>query len=162
MIEDRKPSFDGAEQAAISHAWNYFVYHAQQRQTVFNFFLILVGASIAAFGATLAKPESSHPLFHAVLGVLISVCSFLFWRLDRRSTRLIKLAEAPLRSFESRLTAQTGIDLEILKETDIKEESGFFSLFESFSQIYRNVFLIAGVSGSLIVAVSSLRWICGT
>jgi hypothetical protein len=160
MVGDEKPSFDSAEQAAISHAWNYFVYHAQQRQTVFNFFLILIGASIAAFGATLAKPESSHPLFHAVLGALISICSFLFWRLDRRSTRLIKLAETRLRALEKSLTDKTGINLEILKESDVKDEIGFLSFFESFSQVYRSVFLVAGIGGNLIFALSLLRWAC--
>ena len=38
---------------ALYYAWDHFAYHAQKRQTVFNFFLLVVGGSIAAYSATI-------------------------------------------------------------------------------------------------------------
>ena len=95
--------FNDAEQAAISHAWNYFAFHAQQRQTVFNFFLVLVGASIAAYATTLSKANEPHDYFHLIVGFLLASSSFLFWRLDKRNSRLINLAERPMKQLESEL-----------------------------------------------------------
>jgi hypothetical protein len=62
-IETEKGSFDDAEKAAQSHAWDYFSFHAQQRQTVFNFFIIPNGASLAAFAATIDKPGGGQTAF---------------------------------------------------------------------------------------------------
>ena len=73
MSQSKEADFDDAQKAAIAHSWNYFVFHAQQRQTVFNFFLILVGASVAAFASTLAKAEGALDHFHSVLGILVGL-----------------------------------------------------------------------------------------
>jgi hypothetical protein len=35
------------EKEARTYAWDHFAYHAQQRQTVFNFYLLLVGPFLA-------------------------------------------------------------------------------------------------------------------
>ncbi|WP_449727788.1 RipA family octameric membrane protein [Bradyrhizobium niftali] len=91
-----KRSIDDAEKTAQSFAWSYFAFHAQQRQIVFNFFVVLIGASLAAFAATIDKPTA--PKLHAVIGCVLMICSFLFWRLDARSRCLIQLAEASLGS----------------------------------------------------------------
>jgi hypothetical protein len=120
MSESKEVSFDGAEQAAISHAWDYFAFHAQQRQTVFNFFLILVGASVAAYASTLAKADGSHDHF--------------------------------------RLAERTDVaDMTILSKADTKIERGILSNFETFSQIYRRVFILAGAGGLAVLALSIKR-----
>jgi hypothetical protein len=158
MSESKEVSFDGTEQAAISHAWDYFAFHAQQRQTVFNFFLILVGASVAAYASTLAKADGSHDHFHSILGLLVVASSFLFWRLDKRNSRLVKLAEEPLKKFENRLAERTDIaDMTILSKADTKIERGILSNFETFSQIYRMVFILAGAGGLAVLALSIKR-----
>jgi hypothetical protein len=158
MSESKELNFDVAEQAAISHAWDYFAFHAQQRQTVFNFFLILLGASVAAYASTLAKADGSHDHFHSILGLLVAVSSFLFWRLDKRNSRLVKFAEAPLKNLENRLAERTGIaDMTILCKADTKTESGILRKFETFSQIYRMVFILAGAGGLAVLALSIKR-----
>jgi hypothetical protein len=159
MADDEKSTFDDAEQAAISHAWDYFAFHAQHRQTVFNFFLILVGASIAAYAATLGKSEAAY--FHLMIGFLISISSLLFWRLDKRNARLAKLAETPLKRLESRLANRTDISgIEILVEADIRVGGPFWSMFESFGQIFRVVFLLTGLIGVAIFCISTKQLLC--
>jgi hypothetical protein len=154
-----KPTFDDAEQAAMSHAWDYFAFHAQQRQTVFNFFLILVGASIAAYAGTLGKSEAAY--FHLMIGFLVSVSSILFWRLDKRNARLVKLAEEPLKRFELRLATGTGIgSIGILSAADVKVGGPVWSKLESFGQIFRVVFFLTGLVGVAIFGLSIKQLLC--
>ena len=40
------------------YAWDHFAYHAQQRQTVFNFFLLLGGGCVAAYSAMIVQERS--------------------------------------------------------------------------------------------------------
>lgn len=153
-MTEEKASFDDAEKAAQSFAWNYFAFHAQQRQTVFNFFVVLIGASLAAFAATIDKPAAAK--LHTVIGCVLMISSFLFWRLDERSRRLVQLAEASLKEIEVRLTDRAGLAwLNILARSD-KKIGGLCKKVESFTQIYRVVFLLVGLSGLGIV----LRSLC--
>jgi hypothetical protein len=151
-------STEETEKAAMSYAWNYFAFHAQQRQTVFNFYLILLGASVAAYGGTLGK-DGMHDYFKAGLGFLVTVVSFLFWRLDKRNAKLVKFAEAPLKAFENALSARTRIDVRILAKSD-EPKVGVFRNFESFSQIFGCVFCLAGIGGIVVFFVSAKR-LCG-
>jgi hypothetical protein len=158
MSQSSEETFSDAEQAAISHSWDYFVFHAQQRQTVFNFYLILVGASVAAYASTFGKIDVSLEYFHSVLGILIATASFLFWRLDKRNSRLVKLAEEPLKKFEIRLAELTDVaDMTILARAHTKIEGGVLSYFESFGQIYRLVFVLAGAGGLAVLALSAKK-----
>ncbi|WP_338822154.1 hypothetical protein WDM22_38710 [Bradyrhizobium septentrionale] len=151
-MDTEKTSFDDAEKAAQSFAWDYFAFHAQQRQTVFNFFIILNGASLAAFAATIDKGAATK--LHFVIGCVLAISSFLFWRLDERSRRLIQLAEAALKEIEIRLAARTGLAwLTILTRSDNKI-GGWSAKLESFTQIYRLAFIVAGCSGLGIILTS--------
>ena len=81
-------------------AWDYFALHAQQRLTTVRFYLVvaaaLTAAAIASFG------ENFHiPCLGLAAGLLLSLLSYAFWRLDLRNRELIKAAEAVLRSFEA-------------------------------------------------------------
>jgi hypothetical protein len=148
-----KSSFDDAEKAAQSYAWGYFAFHAQQRQTVFNFFIVLSGASLAAYAATIDK--SLVAKFHFVIGCVLAASSFFFWRLDERSTRLIQLAEAPLKQIELRLAERTGLSSTAILTQSENKIGGTFARVESFTQIYRCAFAIVGCIG-IVIAVTSI------
>jgi hypothetical protein len=85
---------------ARTFAWDYFSLHAEQRMKMFNFYLIVTGAIVAAFPAisALAPNEKNVALFP----LLLPVAGFLFWRLDQRTRHLIGLAEDALRYLEQR------------------------------------------------------------
>ena len=81
-------------------AWDYFALHAQQRLTTVNFYLVMATALTA--GAVASFDESFRfPGLRLPTGLLLSLLSFAFWRLDFRNRELIKAAEAALRSFEA-------------------------------------------------------------
>ena len=81
-------------------AWDYFALHAQQRLTTVNFYLVvataLTAGAVASFDESFRFPGLRFPT-----GLLLSLLSFAFWRLDFRNRELIKAAEAALRSFEA-------------------------------------------------------------
>jgi hypothetical protein len=81
-VEQGDQSTADDAKAALDYAWNYFDRHAQQRQTVFNFYLIIIGASIAAYASTLTSLQHATHLFHSVIGAIVALASFVFWRLD--------------------------------------------------------------------------------
>lgn len=152
MTETGKSSFDDAEKAVQLYAWNYFAFHAQQRQTVFNFFIVLIGASLAAYAATIDK--SSAARFHLIIGCVLAASSFFFWRLDERSRRLIHLAEAPLKQMETRLAERTDFSSTIILTNSENKIGGVFTRVETFSQIYRCAFALVGCVGFVIAAAS--------
>ena len=81
-------------------AWDYFALHAQQRLTTVNFYLIvataLTAVAVASFEENFGFPGLGLPA-----GLLLSLLSFAFWRLDFRNRELIWSAEAALRSLEA-------------------------------------------------------------
>jgi hypothetical protein len=108
---DRNPGATSAESSpdgafqptdkALDHAWRYFALHAQQRISVFNFFIVLSGILATGIGAGLqaGKPMA---LVVAILGALLALFSFVFYRLDGRGSELVKLAEDSLIASENR------------------------------------------------------------
>ena len=58
-------------QRSMEHAWRYFELHAQQRMTVFNFYLAISGLLAAGIGMCLQQgPKFS--LLISILGVFLS------------------------------------------------------------------------------------------
>ena len=79
---------------AMDHAWRYFALHAQQRMSVFNFFVVLSGILATGIAASL---QGGRPTpVTAILGALLALFSFVFQRLDRRGAEFVKLAEDAL------------------------------------------------------------------
>jgi hypothetical protein len=149
MAEQPQPTAS-SEEAARKYAWEWFSYHASQRQTVFRFFLILVGAIIGGYLAVLKSPDPKH-LY--LFGAALTVLSFLFWRLDVRSRTLINLAEAYLRVDEARLAqALNNDDIRISWNAHTARDSNswLISLIYTFKQIYRTIFVLCGAVGLVI------------
>ncbi len=81
-------------------SWNFFQVQAAQRLTTFNFYIAL--SSLLAGGlAASFKADIQIPLVGVVLGLLLAMFSFVFWKLDQRNRALIKGAEEVLKFFES-------------------------------------------------------------
>jgi len=149
---------EAAEKEAASYAWDYFQYHAGQRQSVFRFFLTLVGVLTLAYGYSL-RSESSDAAAHSEtvrlgIGCLLIVTSVLFWRLDKRSQNLIKASEDALKQVENRLASLLDGDqsIRLMHIDGHKSQSGLLSYVETFRQIYAVIFSLVGLSGGWIVA----------
>ena len=88
---------------ALYYAWDHFAYHAQQRQTVFNFFLLLIGGCVAAYSSTMGAGGGEYSYFRSFLGAVLVLASLVFWRLDQRNARLVKISEEALKELEARM-----------------------------------------------------------
>jgi hypothetical protein len=83
------------KESALEHAWRYFELHANQRMTVFNFFLVLAGLAAAGLAAAV-QGSPRFAVLGIVWGLLLALVSFVFWKLDQRASFFIKLAEAAI------------------------------------------------------------------
>ena len=143
---------------ALYYAWDHFAYHAQQRQTVFNFFLLLIGGCVAAYSSTMGDSGGEYNYFRSFLGVVLALASLVFWRLDQRNARLVKVSEDALKKLEARMANDINEQSIRLMENAGKKVSSFpFSKIESFSQIYGLIFAVSGMVGIAMAIVSAWR-----
>jgi hypothetical protein len=89
------------EKDTLDHVRQYFAIHAAQRMTTFNFFLVLAGFILAGLAACLRDPATMR-WAGTLLGSLLTVVSFIFWKLDERVAFLLKHAEKALAEVEER------------------------------------------------------------
>ena len=84
-------------QTKFEYAWRYFAYHAKQRVTMFNFFLLGSGVIANAYGLLLRGELHLQAGGVALIGLLVCVVFFL---LDIRNRQLVHLGEDALRRVE--------------------------------------------------------------
>jgi len=142
---------------ALYYAWDHFAYHAGQRQTVFNYFVLLIGGCVAGYSATMGQSGAEYTYFRIFLGVVLALASLVFWRLDQRNARLVKVSEEALKDLEAQIAKEINVPGVRLMTNAEKKVSRFpFSKIESFSQIYGLIFAVSGLVG-LAMAILSAR-----
>lgn len=141
----------------VEHAWKYFILHSTQRMTLFNYFLFIMAALGAGLGATL---QASNKL--AYMGVFLSffviIVSIVFWKLDQRTSFLIKQSESVLIELEVR--SGDGIGIFSNEETKLLEGNSnkfFFNKIITYGKIFRFTFFITGTVGVMGVVMSVLK-----
>lgn len=87
---------------AIDHAWRYFELHANQRLMMFNFFVAFSTLSLAGVGAVV-QAGAKFAVPGIVIGIMIPIISFIFWKLDKRTAHLVKLGEKSIILLEHEL-----------------------------------------------------------
>ncbi len=79
-------------------AWNYYQVHAEQRLIAANFYISIASVLAGALFAVLQTTQTVR--VGALLGALLMVLSYVFWKWDRRTSDLIKIAEEALKFYE--------------------------------------------------------------
>src|ERR1051326_8232066 len=82
-----------------TYAWSYFAYHADQRMKTFNFFLIVAG--LLAGGITTLLRDGGDPRWVCPLGVVLTMLSLIFWKLDQRNRQLVRNGETAIKHLDS-------------------------------------------------------------
>lgn len=99
---------------AREHCWNYFALHAQQRISVFQYFITIETALItAAIIAIQYKTDLNNPKWAIILGPLTILFSFVFWKIDQRTRDLIKKSEVALRSIEKIISQKSNSSIQL-------------------------------------------------
>jgi hypothetical protein len=90
------------------YAWDWFSYHASQRLTAFNFFLVLMGAVIVGYGQAFSDRAEALGVALGLLGFIVAVA---FWAMDVRNEELVRCGREALGRLEPRIGVSiTGSD----------------------------------------------------
>jgi hypothetical protein len=84
----------------FNYAWNWFQYHASQRLTAFNFFLILTSAGIVGYGNAVREHSWGYAIAIAFIGLIVAVG---FLAMDIRNTELVQCGRDALDELEKQL-----------------------------------------------------------
>jgi hypothetical protein len=90
----------------LTYAWNWFNYHANQRLTAFNYFLIITALLANGY---ITCTEKGLYLIQALVGVAGIIISMAFFLLDIRNEQLVDDGRNALWKLESALTMGVGI-----------------------------------------------------
>jgi hypothetical protein len=95
------------------HYYDLFAYHAAQRLTTFNFFIVSLSFFSNAYATLIAKGDDSHRFYYVMAGIL----SFTAWslvvtfsRLDKRNEQIILINEGPLKRVQIIIAERFGGD----------------------------------------------------
>ncbi len=77
--------------------WNYFQIHSQQRMSIFNFYIVITIAMFSSFGFFLSEHVY---IFGCLISILIIAVNFSFFKLDERTSFMLKEVEEKLREWE--------------------------------------------------------------
>ena len=87
-----------SENILNQQAWSYYQVHSEQRLIAANFYISIASVLAGALFAVLQSAQTVR--VGALLGVLLIVLSYVFWKWDRRTSDLIKIGEDALKYFE--------------------------------------------------------------
>jgi len=143
---------------AGQHVWNYFQMHAAQRMSVFNFFLV-ISALVAAGLAAALQGSVRFAAFGIPLGLLLVLIAFVFWKLDQRTSHLIKHAEQALKELEHTFPgAAFHLFLtEPTKTMDAVRTGNWWTRPWTYGKSFRLVFGVMAVAGSVGSAIAAAR-----
>lgn len=135
------------EVRGLDHAWRYFALHAEQRMTVFNFFVASAGLALTGMAWTLADGSRRWPLGVAA-GLGAAALSFVFWRLDQRGAQLVKAAEDALAISEAKLPSACAV---VTAERALASNAGWSHLSSpwTFGRSFRLLFSVVALLGIL-------------
>ncbi len=137
---------------SLEHAWRYFELHAQQRMTVFNFFIAISGLVAAGVGLGLQQ-GGKFIVLASLLGCFLILVSFIFWKLDQRVSVLIKQAESALIYLEG-----VGVVPEacIFTKEPSCSKGRWFSSVWTYGKCFRWSFAFVAVTGFILAIVPYL------
>ena len=101
-VHDEDPvATESAEQETMNdfqyeYAWNWFAYHAEQRTSMFNYFLAAASLLAAGYAASIYE----HPQAAIAIGLVGMLVSISFVLIDKRNDALVRRGERVLRAIE--------------------------------------------------------------
>lgn len=158
LLDVTEPSLNISEHR--KYAWDYFQLHSTQRIATFNFFVSIATAISAAAGIAL-QANVNLRLAAMLLGFLLCLISFVFWKLDERNRQLIKLAEEALKMIEAQLNPSFdeislfSRDEQRVRTYRAQNSYWFWRNYYSYSQSFNTLFLCFGALGltSMIIGL---------
>lgn len=143
-----------------TQSWSYFSLHSAQRMQSFQFYITLETALIGG-GIVLAKSDGDHHSWTIILSAVISLLSFIFWKLDTRTRTLIKNSERALayldaQQFLPNINGKTNpLRLFEIDQIDNSTTTNIWNVNLSYSKCFNTIFCIFGFGG-IIFSLQSI------
>jgi hypothetical protein len=134
--------------------WNYFSLHADQRLKTFNFYLVVAAVLISGFVNFLDRDKNVK--LACILPYLLTLISFIFWKLDLRTKQMISNSENAIKSIDDILIPNNGEipnGLNIFRYDDYMvshEKKRFFKRHMSYSKSFNAIFFLFGIIGFIV------------
>ena len=161
ISEVQDPAPDVAEADLLEHAWRYFALHAEQRISVFKFFLAAASLVFAGLAASL-QGSGMLLAIGAVLGLILALGAFVFWKLDQRVSTLIKHAARALADLERSFSISSArlffTEPELTQGAKVMP-SAWMGVW-TYGSCFRLMFVIVGICGILgsVLCLARLFW----
>jgi len=155
-----KPADVWTLQTHRDYVWEYFKVHAQQRMSLFNFFVVFSSLATTCLVATFQE-KTRAPTVGMAIGVLLIIISFTFWKLDERVRFLIKHAENALKWIESTYPLEDDVvNPHVLRLFTCEEKHTKCNGDLTYSKCFKVAFLVFGVVGlvGVILSTAHLGW----
>ncbi|MBE6960368.1 MAG: hypothetical protein E7448_06570 [Ruminococcaceae bacterium] len=98
MTEKPTPEANLTEQDFYNQACAYFSYHAGQRTTMINYYIIVLGACLTIYGNFI----STAPFACILIAAFMLIVSILFYNMDLRTKFDVKQSQSVICEFEQR------------------------------------------------------------
>ena len=85
----------------LEHLWKYFEIHSVQRMSLINYYFFISVAMLSGLGIVLQSTKNNFSILGGLISILIILTSFIFWKLDQRTSYLIKFVEKRLEEYET-------------------------------------------------------------
>ncbi|MBJ8442700.1 RipA family octameric membrane protein [Acinetobacter bereziniae] len=144
-------------QTLLDHAWKYFEIHSEQRIKLFNFYLVIMAASGSALAYVIQNKNQS--ILGIFLGLFIVFASFIFWKLDQRTSFLVKQSERILRNLEKEYDAKYYLFSNECREFSTENnESNSFTRKYSYRELFNTTFIFTAFIGLIFIILSTLNF----
>ena len=149
---------DDAASAALTHAWDWFEFHANQRLTMIRFYLTVAGAIGTGAGYAFIQHEYFLSALMCTLGTVASLC---FMRLDKRVSDLVKIGERALAIQQEALAKE--LDAPALRICEaankmVDDDGRPFNFPYSYKQNFTVLFLMAAIIFFCLLAINLWHW----
>ena len=128
------------------YLWDYFALHANQRMSVFKFFITL---AVFVTATLVAAVVQGHHMVGMWLGLLLVCIAAAFWKLDERTRYLITNSEDALKDMEARYVE--GASLQVFTNDHWKRDRRCGTYSQCFGFLF-GVFALAGFIGFFVSA----------
>ncbi|HVT82197.1 MAG TPA: hypothetical protein VHM90_16260 [Phycisphaerae bacterium] len=146
------------------YAWDYFQFHASQRLSTFNFFVVL-SVLLTSAAMTTFQEKFYLPCAGGFLGLMLAILSFVFWRMDQRNRQLLQNGtEALMHLDRTALYDQANpgeihpLDLFRRDEANMRAQRGGILGPISYRSGMNAIFAIFGCIGLGLAVIGALMW----
>jgi hypothetical protein len=140
-----------SQQTRFDYSFRLFTYHADQRMRSFNFYIILLIASIGGTLTAFEKLFSENALIYNTL-FLIGAChvilALIFWVIDIRGKRLVEVSRKALMWYENRAGWKDEFPSP-MRDDDIQQVG--FRKFISMTHAFRCAFSLHIIFGACLM-----------